>query len=344
MSFSDFFKGKIVLVTGHTGFKGAWLSIWLNEMGAKVIGYSLEPPYANSLFENAKLKDKLIDIRSDIRDLKKLETIFKKYKPEIIFHLAAQPIVRVSYDIPRDTFEINIMGTINVLECLRKYPYKSAVIITSDKCYENMENMEGYVETDRFSNKDPYSSSKGCAELVVESYRNYFRMEVATARAGNVVGGGDWAKDRLVPDIMRALKLKKDIVVRNPESVRPWQFVLESLHGYLILAQKQYAGEDVNEGWNFGPDRNSMITVKELVELITKKWGYGDVVIKRDTSKPEAGLLYLNCAKSKARLGWKPKIDIRETIKYIVEWYRNYENEDVYGLCAKQIREYEDLK
>jgi CDP-glucose 4,6-dehydratase len=344
MNFDNFFKEKTVLVTGHTGFKGAWLSIWLKEMGAKVIGYSLEPPYNNSLFDNAKLKDKLIDIRSDVRDLKKLETIFKKYKPDIIFHLAAQPIVRLSYDIPRETFETNIMGTINVLECLRKYPYGSAVIITSDKCYENIEQTKGYVETDKFSNKDPYSSSKGCAELVVESYRDSFNMKVATARAGNVVGGGDWAKDRLVPDIVRALKLKKDIVIRNPGSVRPWQFVLESLYGYLLLAQKQFIGESVNEGWNFGPDRISMITVKELVELIIKEWGYGNIVIKKDNSKPEAGLLYLDCAKSKTRLGWKPKLDIRETINYIVEWYKNYENENVYDLCAKQIREYENLK
>jgi len=343
MSFNDFFKGKTILVTGHTGFKGAWLSIWLNEMGAKVIGYSLEPPYSNSLFELAKLKDKLIDIRADVRDLKKLEAIFKKHKPEIIFHLAAQPIVRLSYDIPKETFETNIMGTINVLECLRKYPYGAAVIITSDKCYENMEQTEGYIETDKFSNKDPYSTSKGCAELVVESYKNSFNMKVATARAGNVVGGGDWAVYRLVPDIMKALKSKKDIVVRNPDSVRPWQFVLESLYGYLILAQKQFNGEEVNEGWNFGPDKISMITVKELVELIIKKWGYGNVVIKKDTSKPEAGLLYLDCTKSKTRLGWKPKLDIRETINNIVEWYKNYENEDVYTLCAKQIKEYEDL-
>lgn len=345
MSFDDFFRGRTVLVTGHTGFKGSWLTIWLNEMGAKVIGYSLEPPYPNSLFENAKLKDKIIDVRGDVRDIKKLEAVFKKYKPEIVFHLAAQVIVRLSYDIPRETFETNIMGTINILECLRKYPVKSAVIITSDKSYKNVEQTTGYVETDAFSDKDPYSCSKGCAEMVTQSYRNSFGIKVATTRAGNVIGGGDWARDRLVPDVMRALKVKKGVIIRNPESVRPWHFVLEALSGYLLIAQKQFLGEDLSEGWNFGPERTCMIPVKKLVDMIIEEVGYGHIIIRRDTDKPEkpeAGLLYLDCTKAKTRLGWKPKLNIKKAVQYVVEWYKNYEKVDVYDLCVKQIKRYEE--
>ena len=341
MSFRDFFKGKTVLVTGHTGFKGSWLSIWLNELGAKVIGYSLEPPYPNSLFEQTKLKDKIIDIRADVRDFKKLKSIFEKYKPEIVFHLAAQAIVRLSYDIPIETFETNIIGTANILECLRKYPVKSAVIITSDKCYKNIEQEKGYIESDAFSDHDPYSCSKGCAEMITQSYRNSFNIKVATTRAGNVVGGGDWAVDRLIPDVMRALKLNKSIIIRNPNSVRPWQFILEPLSGYLLLAQKQYDGEYLSEGWNFGPERVSIIPVKRIAEMIINGWGYGNIVVQEDNNKHEAGLLYLDINKAKKRLGWKPKFDIKKTIQYTVEWYKNYEKEDAYDLCVKQIKRYE---
>lgn len=343
MTFNDFFKGKKVLVTGHTGFKGAWLCIWLKEMGAEVIGYSLDPAYSKNLFDLANLKDKVLDIRADIRNLKELESVFEKHKPDIIFHLAAQPIVRLSYDIPRETFEVNIMGTINVLECLRKYPYSAAVVITSDKCYENVEQTGGYVETDKFSNKDPYSASKGCAELVVQSYRNSFDLKVATARAGNVVGGGDWAKDRLVPDIMRALEEKKSVEIRNPDSVRPWQHVLESLSGYLSLAKVQAEGKQVNEGWNFGPDRVSMVPVKELVTKIIAELGSGEYFVKKSDAKPEAGLLYLDCTKAKKNLGWTPKLDMQNTVKYIVDWYKNYEKEDPYALCVRQIESYEGI-
>lgn len=341
MSFRDFFKGKVVLVTGHTGFKGSWLSIWLNEMGAKVIGYSLEPPYSNSLFELTKLKDKIVDIRADVRGLKKLRSIFEKYKPEIVFHLAAQAIVRLSYDLPIETFETNIMGTINILECIREYPVKSAVVITSDKCYKNIEQEKGYVESDALSDQDPYSCSKGCAEMVTQSYRNSFDIKVATTRAGNVIGGGDWAVDRLIPDIIRALKSNKSIIIRNPDSVRPWQFILEPLSGYLLLAQKQYNGEDLSEGWNFGPESVSIVPVKKIAEMIIKDWGHGDMVTQKDANKHEAGLLYLDINKAKKRLGWKPKFDINKTIQCIVEWYKNYEKEDTYYLCVKQIKEHE---
>jgi CDP-glucose 4,6-dehydratase len=232
------------------------------------------------------------------------------------------------------------MGTVNVLECLRKYPVKSAVIITSDKCYKNIEQEKGYVESDAFSDHDPYSTSKGCAEMVAASYRNSFHVKAATTRAGNVIGGGDWAKDRLVPDIIRALMGKKDIAVRNPASVRPWQFVLEPLSGYLLLAKKQYEGESLNEGWNFGPERASMVPVKKLAEMIVAEWGSGNIVVQEDKTKPEAGLLYLDVNKAKSRVGWKPRLDMRNTIKYIIEWYKNYENEDPYALCVRQIKRY----
>ena len=344
MNFNNFFKNKTVLVTGHTGFKGSWLSIWLNEMGAKVIGYSLEPPYENSLFEEAKLKDKIIDIKGDVRDLKKLERTFKEYKPEIVFHLAAQAIVRVSYNIPQETVETNVMGTTNILECIRKHPVKSAVIITSDKCYKNVEQAKGYVETDPFSDQDPYSCSKGCAEMIAQSYRNSFGIKVATTRAGNVIGGGDWAKDRLVPDVIRALKSNKQIIIRNPNSVRPWQFVLEALSGYLLLAQKQYLGENLSGGWNFGPDRVAIVPVKRVVDEIIREWGSGEVIIQKDQNKPEADLLYLDCTKSKTQLGWKPRLNTEKTIKSTVEWYKNFEKESAYDLCVKQIKEYEGIR
>jgi CDP-glucose 4,6-dehydratase len=341
MSFYDFFNGKTVFVTGHTGFKGAWLSIWLKEMGAKVIGYSLEPPYANSLFEITGLKDKIIDIRADVRDFDKLDSTFKEHNPEIVFHLAAQSIVRKSYDQPVETFSTNFMGTVNIMETLRKNNVKSAVIITSDKCYKNVEQTEGYVETDIFSNQDPYSCSKGCAEMAAESFRKSFQLKVATTRAGNVIGGGDWAPDRLVPDVIRALESNSKVIIRNPDSVRPWQFVLEPLSGYLMIAKEQYEGKNLSGGWNFGPDKKSMLTVKEVVEAIIKKWGKGNISIQKDISKHEAGLLYLNCNKSKTKLGWHPKLDIYETVDYITEWYQNYKTEDPYKLCIKQIKNYE---
>ena len=342
-SLREFFNGKTVLVTGHTGFKGAWLSIWLKDMGARVIGYSLEPPYLSSLFELSGLKDKIIDIRADVRDLKKLDEVFNEYKPEIVIHLAAQAIVRLSYSFPIETFSTNILGTANILECIRKHQTKSVVIITSDKCYKNVEKKEGYKEKDEFSDQDPYSCSKGCAEMVAQSYRNSFGLKVATTRAGNVVGGGDWAVNRIVPDIIRAISKNESVIIRNPESTRPWQFVLEPLKGYLILAKKQYEGEDLNEGFNFGPDRNSIIPVIELARMIISKWGAGNIEIQKDESgKHEAGLLYLDSIKIKNRIGWKTELDIKDVIDYLVEWYKNYKNTDVYNLCINQIHKYEE--
>ncbi|NQY67968.1 MAG: CDP-glucose 4,6-dehydratase [Flavobacteriales bacterium] len=344
MSYSDFYRGKKVLVTGHTGFKGTWMCIWLHDMGAEVIGYSNDTLYDNSLFEISNLSKKITDIRGDIRDLDALEKVFIEHQPEIILHLAAQSLVRLSYDIPIDTFSTNVMGTANVLECIRKHPVKSSVIITSDKCYLNIEKQEGYKEDDPFSTQDPYSASKGCAEMVAESYRYSFQLKLATTRAGNVVGGGDWAKDRLVPDAINALESNEDIVIRNPISTRPWQFVLEPIRGYLELAKRQYEGEDLNGGWNFGPERSSMVTVKEVIDLIIEKWGSGNLRIEGDTSNlSEAGLLFLDIDKADKQIDWRPKLNIDATVDYICEWYKNYKTEDAYQLCLKQIHKYDAL-
>ena len=341
--FREFFKGKAVLVTGHTGFKGAWLSIWLNDMGARVVGYALDPPYKNSLFEITNLKDRIVDVRGDLRNFEKLESVFKEYKPDIVLHLAAQAIVRLAYDFPRETFETNVLGTINVMECLRKYKTKSAVLITSDKCYKNIEQEKGYVETDIFSDKDPYSCSKGCIEIVAQCYRNSFGLKVATPRAGNVIGGGDWAADRLVPDIFRALKKQEKIIIRNPTSTRPWLLVLEPLSGYLLLAKKQYEGDNLSEGWNFGPKRASIVPVKQIVEMIINNFGSGKLEVQGDESgKHEAGLLSLDSTKAKQRLEWQPKLNIQETISYVTEWYKDYENKDPHQLCIEQIKRYEE--
>jgi CDP-glucose 4,6-dehydratase len=340
--FNNFFKEKKVLVTGHTGFKGAWLSIWLTELGANVIGYALDPPYPNSIFESSNLKEKITDIRADIKDLQKLKSVFKEHQPDIVIHLAAQSLLRKSYDIPAETYATNITGSINILECIREFPVKSTVLITSDKCYHNKEHGRGFIETDEMSTLDPYSTSKGCIEMITQSYRQSFNINVATARAGNVIGGGDWAHNRIVPDIIRGIQKEKDIIIRSPKAKRPWLFVLEPLAGYLLLAKKQYEGKDMNTGWNFGPQHASMINVKELATLICSLWGKGNVVVQKDTTtKKEATLLYLNWDKAKNELNWKPKLDINETITYIVDWYKHYQNKNVYDLCAQQIKKYE---
>jgi CDP-glucose 4,6-dehydratase len=351
--FNDFYKNKTVFVTGHTGFKGSWLSLWLLSLGAKVIGYSLDPLTQEDIFVQAKLSDKLIDIRGDIRDRKKLKYAFDKYKPEIVFHLAAQPIVTVSYEKPIETYEINVIGTLNILECIRNsHLVKAGVIITTDKCYENKEQIWGYRETDTMGGYDPYSSSKGCVELLVASYRNSFlnikdyekhKKVISTARAGNVVGGGDFAENRIVPDCIRSLMDDKPIKIRNPRAIRPWQYVLEPLRGYLILASKMYEnGTDYSGGWNFGPDFESMVSVETIVNIIIEKWGNGQVEYSCDGNQlHEAGILNLDCTKSKTYLKWQPKINIEDTLTYTVEWYKKYKTEDVYELCLNQVRRYE---
>lgn len=345
--FNNFYENKTVLITGSTGFKGSWLSIWLHELGANVIGYSLNPPYEKSLFESAGLAKRIIQIKGDVRDISFLEECFEKYSPDLVIHLAAQSLVRKSYEIPRETFETNIMGTVNVIECIRKFDTRSSVIITSDKCYKNVEQKEGYVESDQMSDQDPYSTSKGCAEMIAQSYRFSYDLKLITTRAGNVIGGGDWAEDRLIPDIIRSLKQQKTILIRNPISVRPWQFVLEPLYGYLLLAMKKYlnpSDEILNGGWNFGPEVSSLINVERIARKMISKWGHGDIEIRTDQGMHEATLLFLDCTKAKRDINWYAKLDIDTTLDYIVEWYQNKKQLDDYELCVSQINKYETIR
>lgn len=349
-NFNNVYKGKKVLVTGHTGFKGSWLSIWLRELGAEVIGYSLDPYTEKDNFVLSHLSEKIVDIRGDIRDRKHLKKVFDKYQPEIVFHLAAQPLVRLSYDIPVETYETNLMGTINILEEIRNCKNtKIGIMITTDKCYENKEQIWGYRENEAFGGYDPYSSSKGACEIAIQSWRKSFfnpkdyekhGKSLASVRAGNVIGGGDWAKDRIVPDCIRALEAGKDIEIRSLKSIRPWEHVLEPLSGYLLLGQKMM--EDpikYCEGWNFGPNLDAIVNVWDVAEKIVKNYGKGNL---KDISNPnalhEAKLLLLDITKSRFELGWKPTLTIDESIELTIEWYKRYVNEDVYKLCVEQIK------
>ncbi len=354
-NFNNIYKGKRILVTGHTGFKGSWLSIWLRELGAEVIGYSLEPYTEKDNFVLSHLSEKIVDIRGDIRDRKHLREIFDKYQPEIVFHLAAQPLVRLSYDIPVETYETNLMGTINILEEIRNCGNtKIGIMITTDKCYENKEQIWGYRENEAFGGYDPYSSSKGTCEIAIQSWRNSFfnpkdyekhGKSIASVRAGNVIGGGDWAKDRIVPDCIRALEEEKDIEIRSPKSIRPWEHVLEPLSGYLLLGQKMI--EDpikYCEGWNFGPNLDAIVNVWEVAEKIVKNYGKGNL---KDISDPnalhEAKLLLLDITKSRFELEWKLILTIDESIELTIDWYKRYLNEDVYKLCVEQINKFSEL-
>jgi CDP-glucose 4,6-dehydratase len=341
-------NGKRVLVTGHTGFKGSWLTMWLKKKGAKVIGYSLENYPNDKLFNDCNLGEKIIDIRGDIRDSEKLKLLFEKYDPEFVFHLAAQPLVRESYNNPKETFETNIIGTINLLECIRNSNVSGAVIITTDKVYKNKEWIWGYRENDRLGGSDPYSSSKSCAELIVSSYKNSFLKKenklIATARAGNVIGGGDWSKDRLVPDCIRSLINTQPIKIRNPKSTRPWQHVLEPLSGYILLGEKLLKKEKVDSEWNFGPKQELILPVKNIVEIMLEEWGSGefhDLSNEQKNAPQEAGLLGLDISKAIFQLGWNPKLNIQETIRLTVNWYKNYNKINPYELCLKQIEDYE---
>lgn len=351
-SFSNIYKGKTVLVTGHTGFKGSWISIWLNELGSKVIGYALDPYSEKDNFVLSGLSNKVVDIRGDIRDKAKLESVFNEYKPEIVFHLAAQPLVRLSYDIPVETYEVNVMGTINVLECIRQTnETKVGIMITTDKCYDNKEQIWGYRENEPMGGYDPYSSSKGAAEIAINSWRNSFfnpkeyekhGKSIASVRAGNVIGGGDWALDRIIPDCIRALEANKPIEIRSPQSVRPWEHVLEPLSGYLLLGQKMLEEPTKYcEGWNFGPNLDSIVSVWDIASRVINNYGSGEL---KDLSNPnalhEAKLLALDVSKARFILGWKPTLDIDETIKMTVDWYIQYKKEDVYNYCVKQINDF----
>jgi CDP-glucose 4,6-dehydratase len=354
--FRNTYKNKKVLITGHTGFKGSWMSLWLTELGAKVIGYALEPPTETNLFEAINLKDKITHIIGDVRDEEHLISVFEKYQPEFVFHMAAQPLVRISYKEPKLTYETNVLGTVNVLEAVRKTnSVRVCVIITSDKCYENKEWVYGYRETDPVGGYDPYSSSKGCAELVTAAYeKSFFNPEdyrvshnvaLSSVRAGNVIGGGDWGEDRLIADCVRALSQNKTIVIRNPQATRPWQYVLEPLTGYLLLGALMYKeGAKYSGPWNFGPNDESIITVEELIKLVIRYWGSGNYTMDTSSQPHEAGFLKLDASKARALLGWKPIYDVYEALEKTINWYKNFykgmRNEELYEFTAGEIWEY----
>jgi CDP-glucose 4,6-dehydratase len=344
----DFYCGKKILLTGHTGFKGAWLAIWLEKMGAEVTGYSLQPATAPNLYLLTGLSKRIKSHYGDIRDLNALSEIISQIKPEVVFHLAAQPLVRLSYHRAVETFETNVMGTVNVLEACRVTPSVRAIVnITSDKCYENKEWIWSYRENDSLGGDDPYSSSKACAEIVANAYhKSFLKAEgkgIASARAGNVIGGGDWAQYRLVPDCLRALEKKANITVRNPDSVRPWQHVLEPLRGYLMLAVALCREPEKFSGpWNFGPEIYSDVSVRNVVERIIMEWKNGEWDhVPSDRSLHEAGILKLDSSKANTLLGWRPKWDVHAAITKTVQWHKRYRDEaDMYEVCCAQIQEY----
>lgn len=344
-----FYKGKTVLVTGHTGFKGSWLSYWLELMGANVIGYSLKNKKNNNLNINRSINNGIIDLRGDIRNRSKVKGVFDLYNPDIVFHLAAQPLVGDSYSNPHYTLETNIMGTINVLDAFQNCSAcKVAIVITTDKVYKNNESQLGYIETDMLGGYDPYSASKASVELIVESWRDSFlapdnfSKALATVRAGNVIGGGDWAKNRLIPDIIRSIEAGKPIIVRNPESIRPWQYVLEPLYGYLILGKSMfYESHEYSGAWNFGPTMESQRKVVDLVNLFSRLFDFDQIKIYKPKLFHETKLLTLNSTKSKLRLNWINVLNFDETIYFTAYWYRNYKMLDLNKLMTLQIREFE---
>lgn len=352
--FNNVYKNKTVFITGHTGFKGSWLSLWLLELGANVVGYSLKPTTTPNLFSILNLKNKIKHIVGDVRDRKKLLKNLQHHKPDIVFHLAAQALVRDSYDDPILTYETNVLGTLNLLDAIRQVSSIKAVVnVTTDKVYDNKERDEGYKENEPLGGYDPYSSSKACSEIATASYRSSFfnpndygikhHVAIATARAGNVIGGGDWAKDRLLPDIVRALSQRRDIVLRNPESTRPWQYVLEPLSGYLLLGSLLYQKNITYSGaWNFGPRDSDVVTVETLVKQAIKIWGKGHYVIQKNNAKHEAKLLKLNILKAKNQLHWQPHYDSQTAIRETIEWYKKYYNKktDMYEYSIKQLNKY----
>jgi CDP-glucose 4,6-dehydratase len=343
----DFYKDKKVFLSGHTGFKGTWLCNILLKAGAEVIGYALEPPTSPSLFIQTHIKKDINSIINDIRNRDALIKAVTDAKPDIVFHLAAQPIVRLSYREPAATYETNVMGTVNILEAVRLTPsVKSFVNVTTDKVYENREWHWGYRENENLCGYDPYSNSKSCSELVTYSYRNsFFNNEntpaISTARSGNVIGGGDYAEDRIIPDCIRAVSEKKEIIVRNPHSTRPYQHVLECLCGYLLLAEKQYCDKTLEGAYNFGPDDESCVTTGDLAGLFCTAWGPGAAwQVQGDGGPHEANFLKLDCSKSKAVLGWKPSWNIKTAVEKTVEFAKVQSDNERLACIEKQIREY----
>lgn len=348
---SQFWRGKRVLVTGHTGFKGSWLSLWLQRLGANVVGYSLAPPTEPSLFTIANIAQGMTSIEGDIRDLAKLQAVMDEHRPEVVLHLAAQPLVRYSYKNPIETYATNVMGTANVLEAIRiTGGVRAAVMITTDKCYENNEWVWGYREQDRLGGHDPYSNSKACAELVTAAYRNsYFSqgsVAIASARAGNVIGGGDWALDRLIPDMVRAFSEGQSVQIRNPNAIRPWQHVLEPISGYLSLAEHLWNdGTTYADGWNFGPNDEDAKPVSWIVENLSKLWGDNASWQTDDGVHPhEATYLKLDCSKAKQQLGWKPQLTLFTALEWTVEVYKAHlQDADLNALMADQLERFQHL-
>jgi CDP-glucose 4,6-dehydratase len=351
--FGNFYQGRKVLITGHTGFKGSWLSILLNWLGADVYGYSLDPPTNPSLYELAEVGKLVSSSIGDIRDFDFLEQTLINVKPEVIIHMAAQPLVRESYTNPRETYEINVMGTVNLLEAARKVESIRAILnVTTDKCYENKEWLWGYRENEPLGGYDPYSNSKGCSELVTSSFRSSFfnpkdyknhGVSLASARAGNVIGGGDWAADRLIPDFLRSIELGEKIKIRSPHAIRPWQHVLEPLSGYLNLCEKLYSGgPSFAEPWNFGPDERDAENVEWIISKICSLWGSDAAYELEKYPQPhEASYLRLDCSKAKSLLGWNPKWNIETSLRLIVDWHKAYlSGASMIEVTKKQIEKY----
>lgn len=352
----QFWAGKRVFLTGHTGFKGSWLSLWLQSMGANVTGFALLPPTTPSLFEVAHVADGMQSIMGDVRDLVSLQKAMDDAKPEVVIHMAAQALVRHSYDNPVETYSTNVMGTVHLLQAVRGTPSVKAVVnVTSDKCYENREWVWGYRENEPMGGFDPYSNSKGCAELVTSAYRNsYFHPEkykehgvaIGSGRAGNVIGGGDWAEDRLIPDVMRAIAQGRPVSIRSPNAIRPWQHVLEPLRGYLMLAERLCTGgAGYAEGWNFGPNEIDVKSVAWIVNTLSGQWGSGTTWSLDGVEHPhEATCLKLDISKVRTKLGWSPMLNLTQGLQMIVDWYREYKNKsDMREVTIKQIAAYSDL-
>jgi CDP-glucose 4,6-dehydratase len=354
---SSFWAERKVLVTGHTGFKGSWLSLWLQRLRANVIGYSLPPPTLPSLYDMARVSEGMASVLGDVRDLQHLQATLADHCPEIVFHMAAQPLVRRSYQDPVDTYATNVMGTVNVLEAVRRSPSVRAIVcISSDKCYENREWLWGYRENDPLGGRDPYSSSKGCAELVISAYRHSFfpaeeyqrhRVAIASTRAGNMMGGGDWAKDRLIPDAMAALMDNRPVSIRFPNAIRPWQHVLDPLHGYLVLAERLWShGPEYAQAWNFGPRSEDARTVAWIVERLSDLWGESaGYEIDPGQHPYESHYLKLDCSKAEGLLRWSPKLRLSTALEWVVEWYQGYQRqEDVRCITEAQIARYEGIE
>jgi CDP-glucose 4,6-dehydratase len=346
-----FWKNKKVFITGHTGFKGSWLSLWLQNLGAITCGYALEPNTDPNLFTLAKVAQGMENHIADVRDEKKLADCMSRFQPDIVFHLAAQPLVRYSYEVPVETYSTNVMGTVNVLEAAKKVDSVKVVLnVTTDKCYENKEWIWAYRENDRLGGHDPYSNSKACSELVTNSYRNSFYQKIgkglASVRAGNVIGGGDWSTDRLIADIMKSIINHQPVIIRNPAAIRPWQHVLEPLSGYLLLAEKLFSDPiQYSDAWNFGPLAHAAVDVEIIVKKLFKLWPSaqaGYKIVPDLNAVHEAHFLKLDITKAVTQLNWHPKLDLDTTIQWIINWYQAWMNqEDLHEFTLQQIKHYQ---